>query len=116
MTSYLSIAVFAVYILCALIRLAYFNVTEEIRQNENTKRQTYDGLPVTSAAIILPLFYSLKIFFPERFFWLYGALLFAIAVCFISPFKLKKPGKLASALILIIGVIEFALLIIQTLF
>ena len=44
------IAVF--YVLAALIRLAYFNVTEEERQEtEGGVRKTYVGLPVTSSEI-----------------------------------------------------------------
>ena len=43
------------YLLCAIIRLAYFNVDEAQRQKtEAGRRKTYYGLPVTSAAIIFP--------------------------------------------------------------
>ena len=42
------------YALCALIRLAWFNVDEEARQDFDTgRRKVYLGLPVTSAAAIL---------------------------------------------------------------
>ena len=44
------------YALCALIRLAWFNVDEEARQDFDTgRRKVYLGLPVTSAAAIFPL-------------------------------------------------------------
>ena len=50
---FLLFAVLVLYILAALIRLAYFNVTEEERQRtEGGVRKTYTGLPVTSAALI----------------------------------------------------------------
>ena len=43
------------YVLAGLIRLAWFNVTEECRQKEtDEKRACYQGLPITSMAIILP--------------------------------------------------------------
>ena len=43
------------YVLAAMIRLAYFNVQEEIRQKEEGGvRKYYQGLPVTSAALIFP--------------------------------------------------------------
>lgn len=49
------------YIICAIIRLAYFNVDEIMRQkNENGSRKTYYGLPVTAAAMLFPLIYGLK--------------------------------------------------------
>ena len=55
----------ALYVLCALIRLAYFNVLEEDRQKETDEaREKYLGIPVTTIAIILPamyIFYLYKI-------------------------------------------------------
>jgi len=51
------IIIMSVYILAALIRLAYFNATEIEMQRQNIKRTHYIGLPVTCAAIIFPLVY-----------------------------------------------------------
>ena len=46
----------ALYTLCALIRLAWFNVDEEERQDrESGRRKVYLGLPVTSAAVLFPV-------------------------------------------------------------
>ena len=52
-------ALFAcVYLLCGLIRLAYFNVQEFERQkNSDGKRESYLGVPITSVAIVLPLLF-----------------------------------------------------------
>ena len=45
------------YSVASVIRLAYFNVSEAKRQNETSEnRQYYQGLPITSMAIILPSF------------------------------------------------------------
>ena len=52
----------AVYVLAALIRLAYYNVTEEELQSEGVKRTYYEGLPVTSSALIVPMAFSLARF------------------------------------------------------
>ena len=50
-----------VYVLGAVIRLGYFNVMEEKRQKEtNECRKEYQGLPVTSSAVIFPLVFLLK--------------------------------------------------------
>lgn len=47
------------YLLAALIRLAYFNVAEENRQKKETgARKTYSGIPVTTTAVVLPFFYA----------------------------------------------------------
>ena len=54
--SKLRVVACGVYVLCALIRLAWFNVDEESRQDFDTgRRKVYLGLPVTSAAGVFPL-------------------------------------------------------------
>ncbi len=43
----------ALFALCALIRLAYFNVLEEERQRQTTEsRKSYLGVPVTAIAVM----------------------------------------------------------------
>jgi len=83
------------YVLAALIRLAYFNVSEYNRQQETTEvRKYYEGLPVTMAALIFPLTWCFKAYLGKKFVMFYVAVLVAVAILFITPFKLKKPhGK-----------------------
>jgi len=59
----INIIIFSSYVLAALIRLAYFNVGEMKLQDNNVSREYYEGLPVTSVALIIPLVYSICIFF-----------------------------------------------------
>ena len=59
------------YSVASVIRLAYFNVSEAKRQNETSEnRQYYQGLPITSMAIILPFLYLMRrycgLLFPDR--------------------------------------------------
>ena len=91
------IPVFALYVLCALIRLAYFDVTEEIRmEDENCgKRKFYEGLPVTNASFIIPIFYLIAIMFNVGSFWYTAIMIFgylAVSVAFVLKFKLPKLG------------------------
>ncbi len=52
------ISIIVFYVLCGVIRLAFFNVLETNRQqHEGGCAKSYRGLPVTSAAIIYPLTY-----------------------------------------------------------
>jgi CDP-diacylglycerol--serine O-phosphatidyltransferase len=105
------------YALCALIRLAYFNVTEEERQQStNEKRKYYEGLPVTSAAILFPLVFCFQsLFYNElRFSILYTAILGVTSICFISPFKIKKPGKVGLCVFLLFGIAIVSVLAIRT--
>ena len=102
------IPVYAIFVLCALIRLAYFDVTEEIRmEDENCgKRKFYEGLPVTNVGFILPIFYLIAtMFVPQSLGWsltmIIGYLFLAIA--FVTPFKVKKIG--VKGIVILMGVI-----------
>ena len=82
-----------------LIRLAWFNVSEEIRQNETEEnRKCYQGLPITSMAIVLPLLVVFRPLLGKREFMLsLHALVLIVGLLFITNFKLKKPGNLVIA-------------------
>ena len=81
------------YVLCALIRLAWFNVDEEARQDFDTgRRKVYLGLPVTSAAAIFPLLYGLCILFCWPIGILSIFILLLVAAAFLTPFSIRKPS------------------------
>ena len=105
-------AVSGLYILCALIRLAYFNVTEETRQaTEGGRRTHFMGVPVTTAAVIFPLTYALSVLAPAPVSpWLYPALILITAVAFITPVKVRKPHTVGLAVLGLIGLLEAALM------
>ena len=104
------IAVF--YVLAALIRLAYFNVTEEERQEtEGGVRKTYVGLPVTSSALIFPTILILHIFLSVDLTFLYFLFLIIIGFLFISEIQVRKPKTKDIILMIIIGLIEAAILV-----
>lgn len=100
------------YVLAALIRLAYFNVMEDIRQEETTEvRKSYEGLPVTSVAIIIPLLYPLITLAIGFTHLIYGALLLILGFLFLSKIKVTK-FKLKGMLTLVaIGAIVLLLLV-----
>lgn len=109
----IQIAVFSCFSLAALIRLAYFNVTEEERQEVTTeRRKVYEGLPVTSVALIIPLLFAFRRDFGEHTFPIVATVVYAvIAAAFITRFTLKKPQMRAMLLFIVIGVLELLLLI-----
>ncbi len=84
--------VYIIYILAAVIRLAYYNVTEEIRQdNEAGEREYYEGLPVTNITIIVPILFIMKRFIkPAIFPSVYVAVLVVVGCAFVTGFKVKK--------------------------
>ena len=80
------------YSLCAVIRLAFFNVLEAKRQQvEEGGNKYYRGLPVTSVSIIFPLVYLLRGLLTEAVFAvvLHGMLL-VVAFLFVLDFRVKK--------------------------
>ena len=100
------------YCLCAVIRLAFFNVLEAKRQaNEGGATKVYRGLPVTSIAFILPLAFWLQFIIPElAFMILLHAILLVVGFLFILDFPLRKPGlktiiSLSLVLVFTVGII-----------
>lgn len=102
----------AAYVLSALIRLAWFNVDEEERQEQETnRRKVYLGLPVTTSGLLLPLFIGAG--------WVNGLplaelshwLLLILAIAFLTPFRLKKPGKSGTGLLVLMGLAALATVI-----
>ena len=88
----LGLAILALYVLCALIRLAFFNVLEIRRQQtEGGCAKGYRGLPVTSAAIIFPFFYLLGLALPgNAVFVIHHVLPALTAVLFVWDFTIPK--------------------------
>lgn len=107
------IIILALFALCGLIRLAYFNVTEETRQQQTAeKRKSYEGVPITSSALTVPLLFCFKSLIGAGFPIAYTLLLLLNGAAFITPVKVKKPGKRGLAIMLILGVIFTALILI----
>lgn len=95
------------YVLAAVIRLGYFNVMEEKRQESTTEvRKYYQGLPVTSIAIIFPIVYLLRPLFGQMIYLrvLIGVMI-GVAILFVSKIKVFKPGNKLMTVIIIAGVI-----------
>lgn len=116
MNSWADMFVLILFTLCAVIRLAYFNVMEEARQKVTKEnRKEYEGLPVTSVALILPLLYSFKKEIGhDTFPIVYGIFLFVIAIAFITRFKIKKPDMKAMLGFIGIGAVELIWLLYKT--
>ncbi len=90
LTKWFNIIIYVFYSLAGIIRLAYFNV--KANESKEEKMKYYSGLPVTSSAIILPIFYIAKYFmFLPQFHVLYTMVLAFTGLLFILNFKLRKP-------------------------
>ncbi len=112
------VALLILYILAAMIRLAYFNVTEEQRQRtEGGARRYFTGLPVTSASIIFPTVLLLQYLVPEDVTPVYFVMIVLTGLAFLAKFKVKKPGLRGVLILVGIGALEFlAMLLLRNCF
>ena len=101
-------AMICLYCVASVIRLGYFNVMEEKRQNETSElRHYYQGLPITSMAIILPFLYLLRRGCGKNFLLVIHVAVVVVGVLFISDFKVKKPQN--PMVILLVALVALAL-------
>ena len=92
----------AVYVLCAAIRLAWFNANTASTDAPITH---YTGLPVTYAALVLPLVLMVstdatQITRP----WLVQAALWALAIAFVAKWPVPKPRGAAYLFFVLLAV------------
>ena len=88
-----SMILLVLYGLAGVIRLGYFNVMEEKRQEETDEnRKYYQGLPITSMAMVLPLFFAFSPLLPSHqvFIAVLHILLAAVGALFVIDFKMRK--------------------------
>ena len=97
----------AMFVLCALIRLAYFNVLEEERQRQTEEsRKSYLGVPVTTIAVLLPAVYLLYDYKVCKRVICFPILLIFMGIGYLSPIEIKKPGAVGKKAIIILGIFE----------
>ena len=116
------------YVLAGVIRLAYFNVTEEMRQKSTDDGlKSYFGLPITSAAMIFPVFFCAMAVYcvcvngsidPYRYMFntsVPGMILCGLTaltgLCFVLPFRIRKPRSKELLLFLVLGILIAAVLL-----
>ena len=108
-----SMAILVLYGLAGVIRLGYFNVMETKRQQETSEnRKYYQGLPITSMSVVLPLLFVVSLILPGYHWFLY-ALLITVAVLgilFVADFKFRKPTN--KELAVLVGIVGVAVLFI----
>lgn len=113
------IALFAAYVLSALVRLAYFNVLELTRSQaaeEGKREKSFVGVPVTQVSMSLPVFYLVATMFKRSFFgYLVMTLLYVLgAVLMIVRIRVPKPRlKKTVALILTVFAVMVGLFLVR---
>jgi len=108
------IPIVVLYILAALIRLAYFNVMEEERQDRTNEDQIMcTGLPVPPSAIIFPFVYLVSnIFFKNVQGYVFASMMLLVSILFISKFEIKKLQMKELIIMIVFGIVVLSLLVI----
>lgn len=101
-----SIILLIFYGLAGVIRLGYFNVMETKRQSETAEnRKYYQGLPITSMAVALPLLFLLEPLCVSSFVLLLHMLVLVVGILFITDFQFRKPtNKELTVLVAVVGI------------
>jgi CDP-diacylglycerol--serine O-phosphatidyltransferase len=91
----------------AVIRLGYFNVTEEERQRVCTEpRKKYQGLPVTTVAMFFPLLYLGRHNIPIDIYpYVYQIFMIIVSILFILNVNVKKLSVKTIVLFFIMAVL-----------
>ncbi len=108
-----SMVILVLYGLAGVIRLGYFNVMEAKRQAETSEnRKYYQGLPITSMAIALPLLFVVSPLLPghQAFLVILHILVAAVGILFVTDFKLRK--LTTKELFLLVAVVAAAVAVI----
>ena len=109
-------AILLLYVLAAMIRLAYFNVTEEERQKtEGGVRKYYTGLPVTTAALIFPVVMLAQHLTEADISLVYIAVALLTALAFVSKLQVPKPRLKGILAMLAAGLVILAIMILSIL-
>ena len=95
------------YILCGIIRLAWFNIISS--KEEDIKY--FIGVPVAYIAVVVPIIYAIDILFKLNIDFIYPIVYMIFAVLFVLNIKVPKPRKMAYivfiALAILISLILF---------
>ncbi len=101
----LGIAVLCVYLICSVIRLAYFNVMEEERVSKNpTAKKVYFGAPITTISVTMSLAFVVGLLIPNQaFIIVLHVLLLIQSFAFIINIEIPKPNMwLIFAIVLVV--------------
>ena len=99
----------ALIIIALMYSLAYFNATEEEREQEIRENGVayFTGLPVTTAALVFPMVLLMH-YVPHIDLTVpYFLVMLVMAILFLGRFKIRKPGRKGVWIMVAIGFAEF---------
>lgn len=98
--SWMNIIIYIIFIMCGIIRLAYYNVN-------SSNKDYFEGVPITFSTMLIPLVYLLL-----RNEVIFMITLSTLSIFFVSGIKIKKPSLKLRIILSIIGLIFISYIII----
>ena len=113
-TKWYNVISFILLAIAGVARLAYFNVVTATKDGKAVKY--YEGLPITMAAAVFPIFYLLSYVLGETtFFVFFTILVYVEAFLNMYKFKLKKPTSkwayIAASILAVSTIITYVVLL-----
>ena len=109
--------VLAMFVLAAMIRLAFFNVTEEERQStEDGNRVYYIGVPVTVSSLVFPTILLIQYILDADLSIIYLVFIVITGFAFITESKVRKPNFKMIMIMVGIGLAELIVMLFVWLF
>ena len=107
----LGIAIISFYTICAVIRLAYYNVLEEKKKLGNFSADAaFHGLPVTLSSVCIALAYCSNFVLADKVFVVVMHIVTAlVAFLFILDFRIEKKPSLKALILFIVLVSGFVI-------
>ena len=103
------VLLYILYALCGVVRLAYFNITLE-EENKDKAIKYYHGLPVTYAALLIPLLYLISYVISSNIHTIYfSIIMLIISILFVSNIHIKKPTLKVYPVFVILAIIVLIL-------
>lgn len=93
--------VFVIYVICGVIRLAWFNILAS--SDEHVKY--FIGMPVAYIALVLPIIYSVGLIFKFNLSLVYFFIYLLFAILFIINVKISKPKGIWYIIFFILAII-----------
>lgn len=99
--------IIAIFAICGIARLAYFNITSE---SDNNPVKYYTGLPVTYTAMIFPILNLLKYITPVNIFnIIFTIMIICVSMLNVLNIKIIKPKGVAYLIFSVLAIIMLVL-------
>ncbi len=104
-------AISVFFVLCGVIRLAYFNMLSTTKKG---KHDEFLGVPITASAIVIPMVYFVTFLIGRKFrYIIFPVTLLLLGLSYVIPIKLKKPTAREKIMLSIMGIIAIIVCILK---